>query len=43
MNKLRTVQGTVLEHQIKNIVGTAQGQSFDLNPDNFLKSEIVLS
>ena len=26
MNKLRTVHGTVLEHQIKNIVGTAQGQ-----------------
>jgi hypothetical protein len=30
MNKLRTVHRTVLEHQIKNIVGTAQGRFPDL-------------
>jgi hypothetical protein len=31
MNKSRTVHGTVLEHQIKNIVGTTQGQFSELH------------
>jgi hypothetical protein len=53
MNKLRTVHGTVLEHQIKNIIGTTQGQIFRTNhyqeqwcpltnPDIFLQCKIVL-
>jgi hypothetical protein len=31
MNKLRTVHGTVLEHQNKNIIGITQGQIFRTN------------
>ena len=27
MNKLRTVHGTVLEHHIKHVIGTAQEQT----------------
>ena len=30
MNQLRTVHGTVYEHQIKNIAGTAQEQFSDV-------------